>query len=337
MLNKSSLPLDYSILSKLTQLFGPSGSEGEVAEYISTQLQSFSDEITTDTMGNLIARRQGTGKRIMVAAHMDQIGVIITNIDKEGFLRFSILGSIPITAINKQRVRFRNGRIGVIGVEKIEKLTDLKFEKLYIDIGVSSREEASKFVQIGDPAVLVGDYTECGSKIISKAFDDRIGCFVAIEAFRRVKTSHELAFVFTVQEEVGTRGAQTAAYALDPDLAIAVDVTATGDTPKAHQMSIELGKGVAIKVFDRSMVTSPQVKRWMSDVALEMKIPFQWEVLEFGGTDSGAIHLTKRGIPSGVISIPTRYIHSPAEMSDKNDVECAVNLLVALLESSAEL
>jgi endoglucanase len=337
MLNKSSPSLDYSILNKLTQLFGPSGSEGEVAEYISTQLQPYSDKITTDTMGNLIVRRQGTGKRIMVAAHMDQIGIIITNIDKEGFLRFSILGSIPITAINKQRVRFSNGRIGIIGVEKIDKLTDLKFEKLYIDIGASSREEAGKFVQIGDPAVLVGDYTECGSKIISKAFDDRIGCFVAIEAFKRVKTGHELAFVFTVQEEVGTRGAQTAAYALDPDLAIAVDVTATGDTPKAHQMSIELGKGVAIKVFDRSMVTSPQVKRWMSDVALEKKIPFQWEVLEFGGTDSGAIHLTKGGIPSGVISIPTRYIHSPAEMSDKNDVESAVDLLVALLESSAEL
>lgn len=338
MLNKtdSSTP-DYSILNKLTQLFGPSGSEGEVAEYISTQLQPYSDQITIDTMGNLIVRRQGTGKRIMVAAHMDQIGIIVTNIDKEGFLRFSILGSMPITAINKQRVMFRNGRIGVIGIEKIEKLTDLKLEKLYIDIGASSREEAAKFVQIGDPAVLVGNYTECGSRIISKAFDDRIGCFVAMEAFKRLKTNHELAFVFTVQEEVGTRGAQTAAYALDPDLAIAVDVTSTGDTPKAHQMSVELGKGVAIKVFDRSMVTSPQVKRWMSDIAIKNKIPFQWEVLEFGGTDSGAIHLTKGGIPSGVISIPTRYIHSPAEMADKNDVESAVNLLVALLESTAEL
>jgi len=337
MLNKSLPNLDYSILNKLTQLFGPSGSEEEVARYISAQLQPYSDEITTDTMGNLIVRRQSSGKRIMVAAHMDQIGVIITNVDKKGFLRFSILGSIPITALNKQWVRFRNGKIGVIGIERIDKLVDLKYEKFYIDIGASSREEAGKFVQIGDPAVLVGDYTECGSKIISKAFDDRIGCFVAIEAFKRVKTSHDLIFVFTVQEEVGTRGAQTAAYALDPDLAIAVDVTATGDTPKARQMSVELEKGVAIKVFDRSMVTSPQVKRWMSDVALEKGIPFQWEVLEFGGTDSGAIHLTKGGIPAGVISIPTRYIHSPAEMSDKNDIESAVNLLIALLESSAEL
>ncbi|MDD2234141.1 MAG: M42 family metallopeptidase [Desulfitobacteriaceae bacterium] len=338
MLNKTvSLIPDYSILNKLTQLFGPPGTERVVAEYISTQLQPYSNQITIDTMGNLIVRRQGTGKRIMVAAHMDQVGIIVTNIDKEGFLRFSILGSIPITALNKQRVMFRNGRIGVISIEKIEKLTDLKLEKHYIDIGASSRKEAGQFVQIGDPAVFVGSYTECGSRLISKAFDDRIGCFVAIEAFKRLKTAHELVFVFTVQEEVGTRGAQTAAYALDPDLAIAVDVTVTGDTPKAHQMSVELGKGAAIKVFDRSMVTSPQVKRWMSNIAVKNKIPFQWEVLESGGTDSGAIHLTKGGIPSGVISIPTRYIHSPAEMVDKNDVEAAVNLLVALLESSAEL
>ncbi len=332
-----SQALDYTMLGHLTQLFGPSGSEGNVADFISAQLGPHSDEIKLDTMGNLIVRRQGTGKRIMVAAHMDQIGVMITNIDKEGFLRFSPLGGVPISALNQQRVKFRNGRIGAIGVEKLDRLADLRLEKLFIDIGASSREEASKFVQIGDTAIFVGDFVEAGSRIISKAFDDRIGCFVAIEALKRVKTKHELAFVFTVQEEVGTRGAQTAAYALDPDIAIAVDVTTTGDTPKAHQMAVELGKGVAIKVFDRSMVTSPKVKRWMSDVATEMKIPFQWEVLESGGTDSGAIHLTKGGIPSGVISIPTRYVHSPTEMLDKNDVEAAVNLLVALLESSAEL
>jgi putative aminopeptidase FrvX len=338
MLDQSDIPsLDYSLLSTLTQLFGPSGSEEEVAQFISVQLQSHSDEISTDTLGNLIVKRRGAGKRIMVASHMDQIGILVTNIDKEGFLRFTILGSMAITALNKKRVKFRNGRIGVIGVEKLEKVTDLKLEKFYIDIGVSSREEAGKAVQIGDSAVLVGDFIESGSRIISKAFDNRLGCFIAIEALKRVKTGHELAFVFTVQKEVGTRGAQTAAYALDPDLALAVDVTATGDTPKAQQMSVELGKGAGIKVFDRSMITSPQIKRWMADVAAENKIPFQWEVLEFGGTDSGAINLTKGGIPAGVISVPIRYLHSPAEMADKKDVEAAVDLLVALLESPAEL
>ncbi|HWQ88762.1 MAG TPA: M42 family metallopeptidase [Desulfitobacteriaceae bacterium] len=338
MLDKSDIiNLDYSLLSTLTQLFGPSGFEEEVAQYISAQLQPHSDKISIDTLGNLIVRRRGPGKRILVASHMDQIGIIVTNIDKEGFLRFSILGSMAITALNKKRIKFRNGRIGVIGVEKLEKVADLKLEKFYIDIGASSREEAGNAVQIGDSAVLVGDFIEAGSRIISKAFDDRLGCFIAIEALKRVKTDHELAFVFTVQEEVGARGAQTAAYALDPDLALAVDVTATGDTPKAQQMSVELGKGAGIKVFDRSLVTSPQIKRWMADVATNKKIPFQWEVLEFGGTDSGAINLTKAGIPAGVISVPIRYLHSPAEMADKKDVEAAVDLLVALLESPAEL
>lgn len=162
----------------------------------------------------------------------------------------------------------------------------------------------------------MGDFVESGSRIISKALDDRIGCFIAMEALKRTKSTHELAFVFTVQEEIGTRGAKTAAYALEPDLAIAVDVTATGDTPKAHPMSIELGLGVGIKVLDHSMITSPQVKRWMAMVATENNIPFQWEVLEYGGTDSGAIHLSRGGVPSGVLSIPTRYVHSPAEMLD---------------------
>jgi len=329
--------MDFAMLGQLTQLFGPSGSEELVAQFIATQVRPYCDELKTDTLGNLIVLRHGTGKRIMVAAHMDEIGLMITHIDKEGFLRFAPLGGVRIPNLEGQRVKFANGRIGTIGVEKLDKPTDFKLERLYLDIGVSSREEAEQLVHIGETAVFVGDFIESGSRLISKAFDDRIGCFVAIEALKRTKSTHELAFVFTVQEEIGTRGAKTAAYALEPDLAIAVDVTATGDTPKAHPMSVNLGSGVGIKVLDRSMITSPQIKRWMADVATDKNIPFQWEVLEYGGTDSGAIHLSRGGVPSGVLSIPTRYVHSPAEMMDKRDVEAAVDLLVALLESSAEL
>lgn len=329
--------MDFELLKQLTQLFGPSGSEERVAEFISTQVRPYCDKLTIDTLGNLIVQRHGTGKRIMIAAHMDEIGLMITHINKEGFLRFTPLGGVRIQNLVGQRVQFGQGRIGTIGVEKLDKPTDFKLDKLYLDIGVSSREEAEQFVHIGETAVFVGNFAESESRIISKALDDRVGCFVAIEALKRTKSTHELAFVFTVQEEIGTRGALTAAYALEPDLAIAVDVTATGDTPKAHPMSVELGKGVGIKVLDHSMVTSPQVKRWMADVATDRKIPFQWEVLEYGGTDSGAIHLSRGGVPSGVLSIPTRYVHSPAEMLDKYDVEAAVELLVALLESNAEL
>ncbi|HEY8908761.1 MAG TPA: M42 family metallopeptidase [Desulfosporosinus sp.] len=329
--------MDFTMLGQLTQLFGPSGSEELVADFIATQVRPFCDELKTDTLGNLIVLRHGTGKKIMVAAHMDEIGLMITHIDKEGFLRFTPLGGVRIPNLEGQRVKFSKGRIGTIGVEKLDKPTDFRLERLYLDIGVSSREEAEQFVRIGETGVFVGDFIDSGSRLVSKTFDDRIGCFVAIEALKRTKSTHELAFVFTVQEEIGTRGAKTAAYVLEPDLAIAVDVTGTGDTPKAHPMSVKLGSGVGIKVLDRSMITSPQIKRWMADVATNENIPFQWEVLEYGGTDSGAIHLSRGGVPSGVLSIPTRYVHSPAEMIDKRDVEAAVDLLVALLESSAEL
>jgi len=331
------MSLDFVLLAQLTQIFGPSGYEEQVTEFISTQLRPYCDELMTDTLGNLIVVRHGTGKKIMVAAHMDEIGLMITHLDKEGFLRFTPLGGVRIPNLVGQRVKFSNGRVGTIGVEKLDKPSDFKLDKLFLDIGVSSREEAGQLVHIGDTAVFVGDFIDSGSKVISKAFDDRIGCFVAMEALKRTKSTHELAFVFTVQEEIGIRGARTAAYALEPDLAIAVDVTATGDTPKAHPMSVELGKGVGIKVLDHSLITSPQIKRWMAAVATELNIPFQWEVLEYGGTDSGAIHLTRGGVPSGVLSIPTRYVHSPAEMLDKRDVEAAVELLAALLEQPLEL
>lgn len=331
------MDLDFAMLRQLTQIFGPSGSEERVAEFIATQLRPYCDELKTDTLGNLMVQRHGTGKKIMVAAHMDEIGLMITHIDKEGFLRFTPLGGVRIHNLVGQRVKFSQGRVGTIGVEKLEKPSDFKLDKLYLDIGVSSREEAGQVVRIGETAVFVGDFVESGARIISKALDDRVGCFVAMEALKRTKSTHELSFVFTVQEEMGTRGAQTAAFALEPDLAIAVDVTATGDTPKAHPMSVELGNGVGIKVLDRSMITSPQIKRWMAAVATELNIPFQWEVLEYGGTDSGAIHVSRGGVPSGVLSIPTRYVHSPAEMLDKRDVKAAVELLVALLECPPEL
>ena len=331
------MDLDYAMLGHLTQISGPSGSEERVAEFISAQLRPYCDELKIDTLGNLIVQRHGTGKKILVATHMDEIGLMITHIDKEGFLRFTPVGGLHIPNLVGQRVKFGTGRIGTIGVEKLDKISDFKLDKLYLDIGVSSREEAEQIVHIGETAVFMGDFVESGSRIIAKALDDRIGCFVAMEALKQTKSTHQLAFVFTVQEEIGVRGARTASYALEPDLAVAVDVTSTGDTPKAHPMSMNLGSGVGIKVRDNSMITSPQIKRWMAAVATEQTIPFQWEVLEYGGTDSGAIHLSRGGIPAGVLSIPTRYVHSPAEMIDKRDVEAAVGLLVALLERPTEL
>lgn len=329
--------LDYSLLERLSQTYGPSGVEKEITEQIAEIIRPYCDTLTQDKLGNLIAVRKGSGKKIMVAAHMDEIGIMITHIDENGFLRFTTVGGVHVSELPHRRVQFNNGRTGVISVEKLDKPSELKLPKLYLDIGATSREGAEQLVRIGDSAVFIGAFARTGARILSKALDNRVGCFVAIEALKRVQSEHELSFAFTVQEEVGLRGAQTAAFALDPDVAIAVDVTLTGDTPKAHPMDVKLGAGVAIKVFDHSMITPPQIKQWMADTAEKYQIPFQFEVLEFGGTDSGAIHLTKGGIPAGVLSIPTRYVHSPSEMIDCQDVEAAVDLLVALLEGPVEV
>lgn len=329
----SENPLDYSLLKHLTQAFGPSGSEEEVAEVIVEAVRPYCDEVRLDTLGNLIAIRKGSsGKRIMVASHMDEIGLMVTHIDAQGFLRFTTIGGIRIGDLPYRRVRLKNGRMGTIGMEKLEKPSELDLSKLFIDIGANSREEAETLVGIGDTLAFVGEYTELGSRVMSKGLDDRAGCFVAIEVLKRTRSPHELAFVFSVQEEVGQRGAKVAAFALEPDLGIVLDVTRTGDTPKGLKMAVKLGGGVAIKVLDHSMVTPPKVKTWMANMAAQREIPYQWEVLENGGTDAGAIQLTKGGIPAGVLSIPTRHIHTPSEIVEREDIEATLELLLALLE-----
>ncbi|CAA7601883.1 Peptidase M42, domain 2 [Acididesulfobacillus acetoxydans] len=327
-------PLDYALLKRLCQAFGPSGSEEEVSSLIREAVSPYCDRLETDSMGNLLALRHGNGKKIMVAAHMDEIGLMVTHIDEKGFLRFTAVGAVRIFDLPYRRVRLKNGRGGTIGLEKLEKISDIALSKLYIDIGVSSRAQAEENVRVGDMLVFVGDYEELGSRVMSKALDDRIGCFVAIEALKRTKSEQELAFAFTVQEELGARGARVAAFALSPDLGLAVDATSTGDTPEAPRMDVRLGAGVGIKVLDHSLVTPPRIKRWMAATAENRGIDYQWEVLEKGGTDSGAIHLTKGGIPAGTVSIPMRRVHSPSEMVDRHDVEAAVALLSALLEEN---
>lgn len=326
--------LDYSLLHRLTQAFGPSGAEEEVSEIIAKAVQPFCDELKKDNMGNLIAIHHGSGKQIMVAAHMDEVGFMVTHIDENGFLRFITLGGIGVSELPNRRVRLKNGRMGCIGVEKLDRSSDIELGKLFVDIGAASREEAERLVAIGDLMIFAGEFAELGTRVMSKALDDRVGCFVAIEALKRCSSNHQIAFVFTVQEEVGRRGAHVSAFSLSPDLAVTVDLTRTGDTPKSARMAVELGGGVAIKVMDRSIITPPRIKQWMMEVAKQEEILFQWEVLENGSTDSGAIHLTRAGIPSGVISIPARNIHTPSEIVDRQDIEAAVELLTALLNDT---
>ncbi len=329
------------LVKRLTETYGPSGHEQAIREVIRSEVKNLADEVRVDAMGNLIARRKGTGtaprKKVMLAAHMDEIGVIATHIDQKGFVRFAPIGGVfPLTLFG-QRCIFGNGTVGVFGRErKGAKGTEIKLDQLFIDVGVPDATNVP--VQVGDAAGFWREFVDLGHRIIGKAMDDRIGCAVLIETMRELRKSpHDLYFVFTVQEEVGVRGATTSAFGIQPDLALAVDVTDTGDTPEANTMSVGLGKGPAIKVKDAGMLSHPAVKNLLVTTAQEAKLPYQLEVLAGGTTDAKAIQLTREGIPAGVVSIPERYVHTPSEMVDFNDAQNAVKLLVAFLSKPFKL
>ncbi|OHW62955.1 putative aminopeptidase YsdC [Andreesenia angusta] len=331
------MSFNTELMKRLVNAYSPSGDESEIAGIIEEELKDHVDEISRDSMGNLICRKVGGGKRIMVAAHMDQIGVMVTKIEDEGFLRFTNIGGIdPVLSLN-QRVVFKNGTVGVIDKNGKAKTDKLKLEDLFIDIGADGKEEAEKAVEIGDSAVYVSDYHEDEKRIISGALDNRIGCYMGIEALKRLKESeNDIYMVFTVQEELGLRGATTAAYAIEPEFGLALDITGSGDTPEDGRLAVGLGKGAAIKLKDRGIVVDPRVKNYMVDMAKVNDIDYQLEILEFGATDSGAIHLSKSGVPTGVISVPTRFVHSPTETIYKSDVEHCIDLLVKILGDSLE-
>ncbi|HPT83578.1 MAG TPA: M42 family metallopeptidase [Limnochordia bacterium] len=325
-----------AIIKQLTEAFGPSGYETEVVGLIQELIQDHVDELRTDVLGNLIAVKHGSkeGKRIMLAAHTDEIGVVITYIDDNGFLRFAPIGGVGITTLVGNRVRFANGTIGVIYQEGKTEWKELTLDKLFIDIGAVSKEEAEQKVRVGEFAIFHREFTDLGNRLIAKSMDDRIGCAVLIEAARRItQPKNTLYFVFTTQEEVGLRGARTAAYGLEPDLGLALDVTLTGDMPEARRMAVTLGQGAAIKVKDSSLIAHPRVKDLLVKLCEANNIPYQMEVLERGGTDAGAIHLTKAGVPAGTISIPTRYVHTPSEMVDLRDVQACVDLVLAAAQA----
>ncbi len=320
------------LIKELTEAYGPSGREDSVRDTLKCMVEPYADEIDVDKMGNLIVRKEGPGKKIMVAAHMDELGLMVTFIDENGFLRFSNIGGISPYILLGERVVFHNGVKGTIGCEKLDNIKDLKLSKMYIDIGFSDKKEAEGKVKIGDVAVYQRSFSDLGGRILAKALDDRVGCAVLVQTLKELeKPANDIYFVFTVQEEVGVRGARTSAYKINPDLGLAVDVTRTGDTPESETMAVSLGKGPTVKVKDTLIITHPKVKKLMVDTAEKNNISYQLEVLERGGTDSGAIHLTREGVPSGVMSIPCRYIHTPSEMVDFGDVQEGVKLLKNIL------
>lgn len=316
------------LLRQLTQLSAPSGNEDEMRDFIKQYARGKCSQVHIDALGNITLVKKGLGKKkIMLASHMDEIGVIVKFIDDKGFIRFEAVGGLYTKELVHRRVRFLNGVYGVIGSEEEAFDEKPKINKLFIDIGVSSKEEAEQKVQIGDMAVFCGDMIINGNKVISKALDNRAGCYILLKVLDKVNTDNDVYFSFTVQEEVGLRGAGPAAYAIDPDYAIAVDVTDTGDTPSAPVMAVESGKGAAIKIMDHSVLCDSFLRGFMMNCAKKHGIAYQAEIMKDGGTDAGKIHLTRNGVRTGGVSVPVRYIHSPSEQADINDINACIELL----------
>jgi len=330
------------LLQKLTETFGPSGYEDRVRELVRAEVKPLADDVRVDALGNLIVRKGPTRgskdtEKIMIAAHMDEIGLIVSHVDEKGFVRFSPIGTVLRRYVLGGRVRFLNGTQGVIGYDRLDNFNELPtLDKVYIDVGATGRKDCP--VKIGDVAAFDRAYTEFGDRLVAKSMDDRVGVLIAIETLRALKsTPYDVYFVFTTQEEVGTRGAATSAYGVDPDVGIALDVTPSGDTPNALKMEMALGKGPCIKIQDVSFISDPRVVKWMINAAEKNRIPYQREVLLLGGTDAKAIQLARAGVPAGCISVPVRYVHSPSEMVDYSDVQNAVKLLTVLLGTPIDL
>lgn len=325
----------FETLRALNACFGPSGREDGVAAAIRRLAEPYVDECRVDALGNLLCHKKGKGPKVLFAAHMDSIGLVVTHIDENGFLRFAPVGFLPPHEVLSAPVRFQSGVKGVIALEGKVEGKDIKLEHLYVDIGARDEKEARSMVRVGDMAVYDTAPFRSGSRIFSPYLDDRIACVVLLMAMERLgETDNDVTFAFTVQEEVGLRGAKTAAYGVEPDYGIAVDVTDSDDIPSApHACSSAAGKGAAIKVMDDSVICHPAVVAKLEELARGENIPCQLDILRFGGTDAGAIHQSRSGVYTGGISIPTRYVHTPLEMAEVGDIEACAALVAAFAQA----
>ncbi len=326
------------MLKELTQIWGVSGSESKVADYLIAKCSDYADEVKIDAIGNLIMLKRGNGtdkKKIMCAAHMDEIGLCAIDITDDGFIKVKQMGGVSPIASFMNRVRFKNGTVGTAAA--VEKLMDGKsigLDKLYIDIGASSKEEAMKYVAIGESAAFFGEYVELiGHNVMSKAFDNRSACYIMAKTIQNMGTPyHDVYFAFTVQEEVGLRGATVAAESIRPDLGIAIDITGSFDVPADDLGNAVNGGGAAIKVNDASVLCDEKLVQAMVECAQKNNIPYQMDVLANGGTDAGAINRSGNGVKAVGISIPTRYGHTPNSIINLDDVDACIRLLIGYIQ-----
>ena len=321
------------MLKELCEMSGVSGDEGRVCQYIRKKIERKVDEIIEDSYGNLIARKGSTrGLRILLAAHMDEVGLMITGIEKSGLLRFHAIGIMPHVLLAKRVLIGENKVCGVIGHKPVHLTKDEEMKKipdakgLFVDIGAASSEAAGKLVAVGDYATFDTEFRENGDFISGKAFDNRIGCHILM---RLVESDLPLHYAFTVQEEVGLRGAGIAAYRVKPDIAFAIDTTSSGEWPEERDVPQYpiIGKGPTITVADRRVICDPEIVQTLRRTAEAERVPYQIKRPMVGGTDAGTMHLVREGVRCGVVAVPARYIHSPMAIASKKDIAAAVKLI----------
>ena len=334
-------------LEKLSNASGVVGREEEVRNLMVELMKPHVDEVYLDKLENVIAVKKGrkNAPKVMLAAHMDEIGLMVKTVNKEGFLQFAKMGGIDDRILLAQKVIVQSSKgpmHGIIGSKPphIQKEEERKkivaVDELFIDIGAGSKEDVAKMgVRVGDPVVFDEKFVSIGKDIVmGKAFDNRIGCAVMVETLKLLKGEDCTIFaVGTIQEEVGLRGAATAAFGVDPDVGIALDVTVAGDVPGVREFDtpVKMGKGPALTVADSGLITHPKVLRLLVDTAEESKIPYQLETGLLGTTDAARISMTRQGVPSGAVSVPARYIHSPIGMISLKDAEDSAKLTVAAI------
>jgi putative aminopeptidase FrvX len=335
-------------LEKLSNAIGITGRENQVKDLMVELLRPYVDSVSVDRMENVIAVKTGKSKspKIMLAAHMDEVGLMVKTITKEGFIQFSKMGGIDDRILPAQKVTIHTKKgvlTGIIGSKPphIQKEEERKkiiaVDDLFVDAGAESREDAVNMgIAVGDSIAFDIKYTKLGKDAVAgKAFDNRAGCITMVEAMRLLQNVDcNVCAVGTVQEEVGLRGAACAAFGVDPDIALALDVTIAGDVPgvREYDTTVKMGKGPALTISDSGLITHPKILRWLIETAEEEKIPFQLESGLLGSTDAARISITRQGIPSGNISIATRYIHSPVGMLSLKDIENSAKLTAAAVK-----
>jgi len=341
-----------SLLKKIMDAAGVSGYEGEIAGIMKQELKKTADDISTDAFGNIIARKGKGGKKIMIAAHMDEIGLMVKHVSKDGFISFIKLGGIDDRVLPAQRVviKSKKGDVpGIIGTKpphllrEEERKQPLKYENMFIDIGASGKDDALKRIEISDPIVFEPNSGVLNGKLCyGRSPDNRVGCYILLKMMERLKgVKAEVYAVATTQEEVGLKGARVSSFKIDPDFALAVDTTVAGDTPGVteREADLKLGAGAAITIIEaagRGLLVNGAVKEMFLDTARKNKIKFQIDVVEGGMTDGAIIAMNRDGILTGVIAVPCRYIHSPTGVFHLDDIESAIELGVKVVERVAK-